>query len=200
MEKIKKWLSDYKKKSSRLKIVGDIIFYAFIILMIIPVTRREISSFLIKATLMKPTLENKESELTTDDYQLTIQEINSNRAVQLSEYKGEVILLNFWATWCPPCRAEMPSLQKLYNDYSDKVKFILVSNEENSAIENYFDEFGYTMPVYLQRSVLPPSFSVSSIPTTYLIGRNGRIIVRKTGAAKWDSEKFRAQLDEIIAR
>jgi thiol-disulfide isomerase/thioredoxin len=201
MEKIKKWLLNYKEKSSRLKIAGDIIFWLFILLMLIPVTRREISAFIIKVTLMKPRMEDAEVEnkLSDKDYLLSFSDISTGEITRLNDFKGEIILLNFWATWCPPCRAEMPSLQYLYNDYHDKIKFVLISNEDENKIIEYFNESNYDMPAYIQRSELPPSFPVGSIPTSYLIGRNGQILVEKTGAANWNSEKFRKQLDDLIA-
>ncbi len=201
MERIRKWFLNYKEKSSRLKIAGDIIFWLFILLMLIPVSRREISTFIIKATMMKPRMKDAEVEnkLSDNDYLLSLEEIPMGKMIRLSDFKGEIIILNFWATWCPPCRAEMPSLQNLYTDYRDKIRFILVSNEDENIIMEYFTEFNYDMPAYIQRSALPPSFPVSSIPTTYLIGRDGQILVEKTGAANWNSDKFRKQLDDLIA-
>ena len=201
MEKIRKWFLNYKEKSSRLKIAGDIIFWLFILLMLIPVTRREISAFIIKATMMKPRMKDAEevNKLSDKDYLLSLEEIPTGKITRLGDFKGEIIILNFWATWCPPCRAEMPSLQNLYKDYQDKIKFVLVSNEDENKIMDYFKEYGYDMPVYIQRSALPPSFPVSSIPKTYLIGRNGQILVEKTGAANWNSDKFRKQLDDLMA-
>ena len=199
MNKLKTWFARYREKNSNWKIAGDVIFYVFIILMIIPSTRREISSFIIRVTMRKPAVEKESSikELKAADYNLVLENMQG-KAFTLDNFRNEVILLNFWATWCPPCRAEMPALQKLYEDYGDKINFVLVSNEEKEKINTFFREFGYSMPVYIQRSSLPEAFPVNSIPTTYLINRKGKVLVEKTGAADWNSEKFRRQLDEII--
>ncbi|HYW94820.1 MAG TPA: TlpA disulfide reductase family protein, partial [Bacteroidales bacterium] len=198
MEKIKNWFRNYLRKNSKLKIFGDIIFYILVILMIIPSTRRDLSALLIKATLRKPHVKTEKSvnELTSADYQFFLQDLNG-KSYNLGNFRNKVTILNFWATWCPPCRAEMPSLQKLYNDYGDKVNFVLVSSEEAGKINPFLKEEGYTMPIYIQRSQLPPAFPVQSIPATFVISKTGEIVVDKNGAANWNSPKFRQQLDEL---
>ncbi len=115
MEKVKEWFSNYFRKNSRLKIIGDVLFYMLIILMIIPTTRRDLSAMLIRATLRKPhiTAETGMKKLSGADYQLFLRDLQGKDHV-LGDFKNKVILLNFWATWCPPCRAELPAIQDLY--------------------------------------------------------------------------------------
>lgn len=201
MKKVKVWLRNYFSKSSKLKIAGDLVFWIFVILLIIPVTRREITTVVIKATLRKPKVQEERvvEKMNEENYDLLFTNLEG-RTISLEDYQGEVIFLNFWATWCPPCRAEMPSIQKLYNDYSDRIAFILVSNEEKQRVEEYFNEFNYSLPVYTQRSALPDVFNVKSIPTTYLINRSGEIILEKTGAADWNADAFRNQLDAMVGQ
>ncbi len=199
MEKIKNWFSSYFKKNSKIKIFGDVLFYILIILMIIPSTRRELSAVLIRATLRKPhvTTERSIKGLTSVDYQLNFEDLKGKDYI-LGDFKNKVVLLNFWATWCPPCRAELPALQDLYNDYGSKINFILVSSEEPGKLNQFLHESGYDIPVYIQQSPLPPSFPVQSIPTTFIISKTGAIVVDKNGAANWNSDAFRHQLDELI--
>jgi thiol-disulfide isomerase/thioredoxin len=199
MEKIRNWFRNYLKKNSKLKIAGDIIFYVIIILMIIPSTRRELSATLIRATLRKPHVKTESSYATLSkaDNMLYFQDLKGNGHT-LGDFRDKVIILNFWATWCPPCRAEMPSMQSLYNDYHDKVNFILVSSEDITQLQQYLNEFDYNFPVYMQLSPLPQIFPVQSIPTTFVISKDGKIVVEKNGAANWNSPKFREQLDGLI--
>jgi thiol-disulfide isomerase/thioredoxin len=199
MNKIKAYFQSYFKKNSKLKIAGDIFFYLFILLMLIPVTRKEISTLLIKATMRKPAVkdETKLRQIGDQDYNLVMKRLDGT-VLNLSDYKGEVILLNFWATWCPPCRAEMPSIQKLYDDYEDKMAIVLVSSEDPSIISNYLAENGYSIPSYVQLSSQSDAFPVSGIPATFLISKDGKVMVEKTGAANWNSEAFREQLDRLI--
>ena len=75
--------------------------------------------------------------------------------LNFNDTKGEVVLLNFWATWCPPCIAELPSMQKLYNDYKDKVRFVFVTNEDKATIEAFLAEKGYDLPIYTSVTAIP---------------------------------------------
>ncbi len=199
MTKIKDRVQNYFKNKSRWKIAGDLIFYIFIVLLIIPATRKPISTTLIRLTMLKPRVENTENlpSITELDRDFLIEDLEDN-SYRLEDFDNEVVLLNFWATWCPPCRAEMPSLQKLYNDYGDKIAIILVTSEEEKVVLDYLKEYNYKLPVYFQRSALPPSFQVNSIPTTYLINKKGNIITEKKGAANWNSESFKSELDQLI--
>lgn len=201
MEKIKNRINNYFKKSSKWKIFSDMFFYSFIILLLIPATRKPLQTNLIKLTMRKPRVEKNESIRTVTDQDRTlVMESLSGEIYRLGDFEGEVILLNFWATWCPPCRAEMPSIQKLHNDYEDKIAILLVSSEEKNVIEDYLVSNDYDLPVFIQRSALTPSFPVNSIPTTYLINKKGDILLEKKGAANWNSESFRARLDDLISK
>lgn len=199
MEKLKIRFKAYLEKNSKWKIGSDVFFYLFIILMIIPSTRKPISTAIIKATMRKPNVKTEAAlpRLVEEDYQMSFMDMEGNN-VSLSDLKGEVILLNFWATWCPPCRAEMPSLQKLYDSYGEKIVMILVTGENLSEVDQFIKDFNYDLPIYLQRSQATPSFQVGSIPTTYLIAKDGRIVSSKTGAANWNSEAFKKDLDNLL--
>ncbi|MCK4923260.1 MAG: TlpA family protein disulfide reductase [Bacteroidales bacterium] len=200
MEKLKNKLKTYFEKSSKWKIGGDILFYLFIILMIIPATRKPLSTAIIKATMRKPSVKTEVSvpRLLEEDYRMTFMDFKGN-TVSLSDLKDEVVLLNFWATWCPPCRAEMPSLQKLYDSYGEKIVMLLVSTEDQNTINQYLIQNEYDFPVYIQSSPYTQSFQVGSIPTTYIIAKNGRIVSSKKGAANWNSEKFKRELDNLLS-
>ena len=109
-----------------------------------------------------------------------------------------MVLVNFWATWCPPCIAEMPSMQLLYEDYKDKIEFVFVSNEEFSVINEFVSKKGYTFDVYKPITKYPRAFDVKSIPRTFVIAKNGRIVIDKTGAANWNSKAVRNAIEKLI--
>ncbi|MBR1590380.1 MAG: redoxin domain-containing protein [Acidaminococcaceae bacterium] len=111
----------------------------------------------------------------------------------LSEYKGKVIFLNFWATWCPPCRAEMPDIQKLYErspQEGEEAVIVLgvaspgLGNEKDEAgIKAFMKENGYTYPVLMdKKGELFRAYGIRAIPTTYMIDRNGNLAGRVQGA------------------
>jgi len=109
--------------------------------------------------------------------------------VKLSDYKGQRVMLNFWATWCPPCRAEMPDMQK-FQDNKD-VQILAVNLTETEAgraqVENFMDELNLSMTVPMDEdSAVSTDYSVMAYPTTYMIDSNGRIQSVMMGAINYD--------------
>ena len=123
---------------------------------------------------------------------------SENNNFNFEEAKGHVVLLNFWATWCPPCIAEMPGLQELYDDYGDKVTFLFVAQDQEKRVQKFILKKEYTLPVYYEKSTTPKQLFSKSIPSTYLIGKDGKIVVAKTGAADWNSSTSRALIDGLL--
>lgn len=110
--------------------------------------------------------------------------------VQLSDFRGEKILLNFWATWCPPCRSEMPDMQKYHENHEDGTILAvnLVETEQNFAgISEFLDEYGITFNVLLDESSdVANIYEAHALPTSYLIDRNGLIHNKAIGAINYD--------------
>lgn len=108
--------------------------------------------------------------------------------VRLSDFEGEFIFLNFWATWCPPCREEMPSMQTLYDELSDEGLEILAVNvlESDAVAADFIDEFGFTYPVLMDRDGRTMlRYGVRAYPTTYFIDREGYVIGARPGFHDW---------------
>ncbi|UZO80537.1 TlpA family protein disulfide reductase [Aquimarina sp. ERC-38] len=142
-------------------------------------------------------IEQKDQKKVTD-YQWELQGINTD-SYNLQNAEGKVVLVNYWATWCPPCIAEMPSLQDLYDAYKDKVVFLFVTNEVNEDVDKFMNAKRYTYPVYRSRSEDPKPFVKSPIPQTYVLDKKGHIVMDKSGAADWNTTKVKETLDQLIA-
>lgn len=123
---------------------------------------------------------------------------STGKTVSLEAYKGKIIFINFWATWCPPCIAEMPSIQKLYADYQDKMVFLFVTTDSFEKANAFMIKENLTLPVYQSLSNPPLEMESSTIPATYLIDQSGNVIVAKIGTANWNSDSFREKLDELL--
>ena len=109
--------------------------------------------------------------------------------VSLSQFKGRPIYLNFWATWCAPCVAEMPSIENLYRSLENEdVVFLLVSDESQETVRAFVEKERFTFPVYLRGEDLPEVFVSAGLPTTFIADRDGTIVFRHIGAAQWDHE------------
>lgn len=129
-------------------------------------------------------------------YQFDLRDENGNN-VSLVEFQGEVIFMNFWATWCPPCIAEMPDINNLYNEISG-VRFVMISlDQDQQKALDFIAKKRFDFPIYFLNSTLPGTYDVSSIPTTYVLSKDGKIKVKNSGMAKYNSEKFRAYLSEL---
>lgn len=118
--------------------------------------------------------------------------------VLFEDLEGKVILVNFWATWCPPCIAEKPSFQELYNDYKDKVVFLFVTSESEEKVKAFKKKHGYTLPIYYPVSAPPEAMQSNSIPASFVIDKKGTIVVKKFRAADWNSSSFRSILNDLI--
>ncbi|RUA12580.1 MAG: TlpA family protein disulfide reductase [Flavobacteriia bacterium] len=187
---------DFIKKN-----LSNIIFFAFIIFLFTPYGL-PVRALLIKGVSYVTTrvfnMEIDESErVDLSTYNWNLSDTQGN-AVDFNDYKGKVVLVNFWATWCPPCVAEMPSYQDLYNDYKDKMEFVFVASDDQGKVMKFLADKGYKLPVYFQTSKAPEELRSNSLPTTFIIDKKGRIVVDKTGAADWNSGKVRDMLDDLI--
>lgn len=128
---------------------------------------------------------------------------DSNGNVQhTSSLRGKVVFINFWASWCPPCRAEIPSIEKLYSAFKDTPDiFFLLINEDSdlSAAYNYLEREKYAMPVYRTRSGVPRELYAGTLPTTIVLDKAGRIRLRHVGFADYGSAKFLKELEELMS-
>jgi len=145
--------------------------------------------------MMSPSLENDVKQIK--DYNWLLKDLKGN-TFNFNSSKNKVTLVNIWATWCPPCIAEMPSLQELSNDYKDKIDILIVSNEDKEIVSKFIKSNNYDFPVYLSYGNTPESFNVRSIPRTFLLDKEGNIIIDETGAANWNSDKVRSTIDKLL--
>ena len=119
----------------------------------------------------------------------------------LSSSAGKVVILNFWATWCPPCRDEMPSMEILYRRFKDEGLEILAVNlgEDTGTVNQFIQNTGYTFPVMLDRfNRTGTTYGISSIPASFILDREGRIIVRIIGSINWSSPRMIAAFDALL--
>jgi thiol-disulfide isomerase/thioredoxin len=119
----------------------------------------------------------------------------------LSDLKGSVVFLNFWATWCPPCREEMPSMETLYRRLGKAgLEFLAVDiGEPQKAVETFVTERGLTFPVALDGSGrVSETYGIRSIPATFIIDRDGSIIAAVVGGRKWDDPKVIAAFEALL--
>jgi thiol-disulfide isomerase/thioredoxin len=175
----------------------DIVTVAIIGLMFIPSVRMLVMSNIQRLFAGSPTEISAEKQKTVNSMDWVILDLDGKQH-NMSSAHGKIIVVNLWATWCPPCVAEMPSLQKLYDKYGDQVSFYFVSNEKVELLNRFLSVKGYSFPVYIPGSDYPKEFDSNSLPTTYVIDQSGKIIMEEVGAHDWFSANFQERIDELL--
>ena len=179
-------------------IVNGVFILAVLVLVFTPVGFR-IKVFASKLLSTSAAMVKEGMQVPLDSYQWKLTDLE-NRPFDFEAQRGKVILVNFWATWCPPCVAEMPSMQKLYDDYGEKVTFMFVTSDDRQKVENFLKRKNLNLPVYYPVSETPETLKSKLLPTTYIINSKGEIVVAETGAADWNSNKTRALIDDWLSQ
>jgi thiol-disulfide isomerase/thioredoxin len=120
---------------------------------------------------------------------------------KLSDLKGKVVFLNFWATWCPPCRQEMPAMETLYRRFKSQGFEILAVDcqEESRDVSAFMRRNGLSFPAALDTSGAVSSYyGIEAIPTTYILDRSGKIILKVVGSLNWNNPKIIAAFETLI--
>lgn len=118
---------------------------------------------------------------------------------KLSDYRGKVVMLNFWATWCPPCRFELPSMQRAYEKLKNEgVEFLAINlGEDADTIFTFTADYPVTFPLLMDiDSSVSNKYPVVGLPTSYFVGPNGHLIYRAIGSREWDEKEM---LDKILS-
>lgn len=187
------------KNLKRKRILSNLFWIILIALFIIPQSRKFIQVRLhgLLSTVKSVEIidEDERTKITDFDWKLRDE---SGDIINFNDFKGNVLVLNFWATWCPPCIAEMQSLENLYKAYNEKVTFLFITSDDMSLVQKFKDKKGYTFKVYNPLEAIPKELETRSIPRTFIVNKKGEIVVDESGALQWDSQKSHQLLNELI--
>ncbi len=184
------------KKLLKSRIIDLILVSLLLLLLFVPSIRLPVISNVQKA-ILHTGLFNASSEHTqsdeTFDYKLVLYN-TAGEQVDMDRKRGKVLFINVWATWCPPCIAEMPEIAKLYESVGDEVEFLMISvDQDQLKAKKWIRGKAFLVPVYFPRQ-MNVSLSYEAIPTTWIIDRTGKIVFEQTGMAQYNTEKFRSFL------
>ncbi|PIB38362.1 TlpA family protein disulfide reductase [Maribacter sp. 4G9] len=186
-------------KISKFKI-SDVLFVVFIVLLLIPQTRTPIMVLVnkVKVELFSPGAVSAKEQIQLEPFIYKLENLDGE-SVKVKVGDGDITFISYWATWCPPCIAELPSIEALYQDYGDKINFVMISNEDPKKIRKFLEKKNFAVPAVIPKMEAPEELYENTIPTNYIIDAAGKIIIKQKGASDWNSEKVRRVLDALIA-
>lgn len=179
---------------------GSLIFYAILLILLFSpsakawVLQRVISTGFFNAEIKNEKIINQPSapEFSFVD--------SNGTTISSSSLKGKVVFINFWASWCPPCRAEMPSLNKLYSKLKNdnRLVFLFVNEDDDkSKAIQYIQKNNLSIPIY-SHSRFPPEIFSGTLPTTVILNKEGAIVLKHEGIAGFDNDTFIDQLKSLL--
>lgn len=118
-----------------------------------------------------------------------------------SSLRGKVVFINFWASWCPPCRAEFPSIETLYTQFKNNpdIVFLTINEDDDPATgKAYLEKEKFSVPMYQSSGNVPAEIYSGSLPTTVVLDKNGKVRLHHAGFANYASDKFVKQIEELI--
>ena len=150
---------------------------------------------------LPPGVDIEKSEVGFKAPGFTVRNLKGQR-VQLADYQGRVVILNLWATWCGPCRVEMPGLENLYRRFrSEGLEILAVSLDKGSTdpIQKFADEYQLSFPVLVDSDgQVEGLYNSFTIPTTYVIDKKGMVVAEVDGAKNWESEETFEALEYLL--
>ncbi len=133
------------------------------------------------------------------DYGWTIRPLDG-RETSLESYRGEVLFINLWASWCTPCVRELRSIERLRERIGDAdVRFLIVAAEGERPVRRFLRRYHYDLPFYLEISRIPATFALRGLPTSWVVDRDGRIVLLRHGEAVWDTDEVEAFLRRVAS-
>jgi thiol-disulfide isomerase/thioredoxin len=145
--------------------------------------------------IITPDFDAHAAEEVSYDFQLF--DVNGER-VFFEDYKGKTVFINFWATWCPPCIAEMPDINDLYAEVSSDVEFLIISvDQDQGKAKRFVSNKGFDFPIFFPANQIPSNLKSNAIPTTLVISPDGRIVSKREGMAKYNTDAFKAFLKKL---
>ena len=175
------------------KNVFNILFIVVLLVIVfVPVAKSFMLQGLMEIGFLKPNITQDLKPISTDLSSIKFKDVKGNE-INLAELNGKVIFINFWATWCPPCLAEMPSINTLHKQFGGDADIVFIMVDADGNFEkslSYMNKRNYKMPVYTMASSIPENLFKGSLPTTIVFDKKGRISFHEEGAANYGSQKF----------
>lgn len=169
------------------------------ILLLVPSAKAWLLRGLMAVGLMQPGIEETMPDTGRPAAMASFSDAAGN-ITTLDGLRGKVVLINFWATWCPPCIAEMPALNQLYASMQQNPNLVFITVDADGNFERanaFMNKHGYTLPVYSLNGTISEQLFSGSLPTTLVVDKLGQVRFQETGAANYNADKFRNWLQQL---
>jgi thiol-disulfide isomerase/thioredoxin len=189
-----------KRLFTKKGLVNIFFFTVMLVLLFVPSAKALLLQGLMQVGLFKPDTTEKSVDSAADLSGIKFKDAQG-REVDLGNLKGKVVFLNFWATWCPPCLAEMPAVNKLYEQYKahkDVVFLFVDADGDFNKAQQFMNRKKYQLPVFKVASNIPEVIFKGALPTTVVFDKMGRIAYHGQGAANYADQKFVAFMEKLI--
>lgn len=188
-----------KKSNKRKSRIINFVFFGVLFIFLVSTPAK---SWLLRAVLntglFSPKIEKREPT-ESSAMPLTFR-YEDGAAGSTHNFINKVVFINFWASWCPPCIAEMPSMNKMYNQLKndEKIEFIFINMDDDPAVAGKFlSDKGFDIPIHRAEGFVPTDLYTGSLPTTVVLDKNGVVVMKRTGMADYSSKKFISQLKDL---
>ncbi len=195
MKFIKDRWEKFKAKSPWQKLL-DVVYVVFLITILTPSGRTKLQQGLLELGLFSSTELNENAPLSTASLNWKLTDMSGD-AITLEELNGKVIFLNCWSTWCGPCTAEMPNIINLMEQTNDNVVFVFAAHESGTTVKEYLERKDWKIPAYVYETNPGTELHFGSLPTTFIIDRNGAVVHRSSGIKKWNTQETIDLLNEL---
>ncbi|MBB1286397.1 TlpA family protein disulfide reductase [Flavisolibacter sp. BT320] len=190
--------SKYFNKNMR-SWIGNLLFLGLLLLLLFnPSAKAWLLQQLLAVGLFKAEIKKEAPAINTPAFSFRNER---GEVVSTSDLEGRVVFINFWATWCPPCRAEMPALQELYKQFAsdNRIVFLFLSEDEDlEKAKTYWQKNRFTMPLLSVSGNVPVEIYSGTLPTTVVLNKEGKIVFKQEGIARYNTTAFYEQLRSLL--
>lgn len=194
-------MSDKRNTKNIVKNISNVLFIGVLLLLIFsPDAKAWFLKQLLSVGLFKAEIKKESPSPKSSPVNFSYQDAKGN-IISSNELKGKLVLINFWATWCPPCRAEMPSLNKLYEQFKndDRYVFLFLNEDEDTGkAREFLTSNEYSFPLVRRVSNITNEVFSGTLPTTAILNKEGKIVMRHEGIASYNNSSFIKQLKSLL--
>jgi thiol-disulfide isomerase/thioredoxin len=194
-------MSNKRSTKKIIKNISNVLFIGVLLLLIFsPGAKAWFLKQLLSVGLFKTEIKKEAANAKSPAINFSFQDENGN-IISSNELKGKVVFINFWATWCPPCRAEMPSLNKLYNQFNgdNRIVFLFLNEDDNiDKAKAFLKNNNYSFPIVRRAGNITNEVFSGTLPTTVILNKEGKIIMKHEGIASYNNSSFIEELKSLL--